>query len=371
MDKASATRLHAHRAARRDRDHRRPDRAAAARGAGGPRGGPPRPVHQQPQADRPGAAQLRQRHTSHSPWALRSPGPICTVRLGYQDWGCWSAQALLLGYLEQTPAYNAANFNLGTWLDPGWQENTTTNIMATNSFICPSDGISPQIPPDGLRWSGWNNNYFQSAGSSVFPGIQSNASLADTNGLFSHKPKSTKFASVTDGTSNTIAFGESLVGSNDARVRFRTGVYPRTRRTPPSGLLDASTNPAAIMQDLETCMTAFQAATRHQRLQQGVPLGDRWSRRVAVQHDRPADPRASIRSMPVRSRLPAAPTAGSFRTPTATTPAGPISRSATAACTSSSRRSPCRPTGHWGAGPEARSSRPIATSGAGIRRAIG
>src|SRR5829696_3735174 len=92
----------------------------------------------------------------------------------YADWGGWSAHALLLGYMEQTPAYNAANFNLGTWLDPGWRENTTTNIMATNSFICPSDGINPQIPPNGLRWSGWNNNYFLSAGSSTFPGISSN-----------------------------------------------------------------------------------------------------------------------------------------------------------------------------------------------------
>src|SRR4051812_35277698 len=42
------------RASRRDRDHRGPDLAAPARGPECPRGGPPRPVHQQPQADRPG-----------------------------------------------------------------------------------------------------------------------------------------------------------------------------------------------------------------------------------------------------------------------------------------------------------------------------
>jgi prepilin-type N-terminal cleavage/methylation domain-containing protein/prepilin-type processing-associated H-X9-DG protein len=191
---------------------------------------------------------------------------------GYYGWGSWSAQALLLGYMEQQPAYNAANFNLGTWLDPGWRENTTTNIMATNSFVCPSDGISPQIPPDGLRWSGWNNNYFQSAGSSVFPGIQTpNASLDDTNGLFCDKPKSRTFASVTDGTSNTIAFGESLVGSNEGHVRFRTGVFP----DPPNntlGLYDARTNPAAIMKDLQACMLAYNAATRLN----GCNKGCRW-----------------------------------------------------------------------------------------------
>ena len=30
---------------------------------------------------------------------------------GYGRWTGWSAQALLLGYLDQTPMYNAANFN--------------------------------------------------------------------------------------------------------------------------------------------------------------------------------------------------------------------------------------------------------------------
>src|SRR5271170_4462901 len=32
---------------------------------------------------------------------------------GYGRWTGWSAQALLLGYMEQNPLYNAANFALG------------------------------------------------------------------------------------------------------------------------------------------------------------------------------------------------------------------------------------------------------------------
>ena len=56
------SRVHADRAAGRHRHHRRPDRPAAARRPGGPRGGPPHPVHQQPQADRPRPAQLREHH---------------------------------------------------------------------------------------------------------------------------------------------------------------------------------------------------------------------------------------------------------------------------------------------------------------------
>ena len=54
----ASSRFHADRAAGRDRDHRGPDRPAAARRAGGPRGGPARPVRQQPEAARPRHAQL-------------------------------------------------------------------------------------------------------------------------------------------------------------------------------------------------------------------------------------------------------------------------------------------------------------------------
>ena len=52
------------------------------------------------------------------------------------------------------------------------------------------------------------------------------------------------------------------------------------------------------------------------------------------------------------------PPTGNTRTSTAPTPAAPISYSAMAACTSSSRRSPTGRTGRWGPGRAARSSRP-------------
>jgi prepilin-type processing-associated H-X9-DG protein len=191
----------------------------------------------------------------------------------YADWGSWSVHALLLGYLDQQPLYNAANFNLGVWVTPGYPTNQTVALAANNTFICPSDGICPQIPANGLRWGGWNCNYFASAGSSTFPGIQSNKSLPDTNGIFQITAgKVTSFASVTDGTSNTIAFGESLVGQNGPRERFRTGVYP----DPPNvggALFNASSKPALVMQDLATCMKEFQAATRIH----GCNKGSRWA----------------------------------------------------------------------------------------------
>ena len=73
MNSQRSPRFHADRAAGRDRHHRRADRPAAARRAGGPRGGPPCPVRQQPEADRPGPAQLPRRHRLVPDGASRAP----------------------------------------------------------------------------------------------------------------------------------------------------------------------------------------------------------------------------------------------------------------------------------------------------------
>ncbi len=54
-------------------------------------------MHKQPEADRPGVAQLPQHHNC-LPWG---DGPW---------WIEWSAHTMLLPYVEQGPIYNALNF---------------------------------------------------------------------------------------------------------------------------------------------------------------------------------------------------------------------------------------------------------------------
>ena len=45
---------------------------------------------------------------------------------GYStDWGAWSAQSLLLGYMEGQPIYNACNFTWTVWCGNGVQINST------------------------------------------------------------------------------------------------------------------------------------------------------------------------------------------------------------------------------------------------------
>ena len=91
--KTPTSRFHPDRAAGGDRDHRRPDRPVAAGRAVGPRGRPPVPVRQQPQAARPGDAQLPS--TSNNALPLGRTLQAGTYRP-------FSQQARILGFMEQT-----------------------------------------------------------------------------------------------------------------------------------------------------------------------------------------------------------------------------------------------------------------------------
>ena len=120
---------------------------------------------------------------------------------GYGRWTGWSAQALLLGYMDQNPLYNAANFALGPGASGGLlgsYPNSTVYNTVINSFLCPSD---PNANFDR------SNSYFASFGSTTYQ------SPVTTSGMFAVW-NSYGIRDCTDGTSNTIAFAESLTGQD-------------------------------------------------------------------------------------------------------------------------------------------------------------
>ncbi len=121
--------------------------------------------------------------------------------LSYGGWTNWSAHSQLLPYLEQTPLYNAANFSMMCRGD-------TVYLTRVAGFMCPSDGNAGR---ENI------NNYRASLGTTVVQGIPS----LPVSGLFSLSSKRNSFGGAnpthglvdaTDGTSNTIAFGEAIVG---------------------------------------------------------------------------------------------------------------------------------------------------------------
>jgi len=136
--------------------------------------------------------------------------PSSTDYGGYGGWANWSCHALLLPYLEQTPLHNASNFMVTAGPDDGISDamNQTVYITRVAGFLCPSDGAA------GTRFI---NNYRGSIGTTMVLGPPSQ----QVSGLFSMSSKANSYGganptlgihSTTDGTSNTIAFGEALVG---------------------------------------------------------------------------------------------------------------------------------------------------------------
>ncbi len=203
-------------------------------------------------------------HTSVGTFPLG--GPYNTYSQGYNiGWGTWSAQALMLGYLEQSPLYNSANFNWVVCCSPGFNINSTVSESILSIFVCPSDGISP-VRASGVwglntaqnlscwQWTGTTNNYLASMGTTTaYGGPGAPLPAYPCSGVFTQGGPAYGVQNITDGSSNTIAFGESLVGDGTIQtVKWRDGpvVGPKALA---GQLFDISTNPTGVLTDLQIC----------------------------------------------------------------------------------------------------------------------
>ncbi len=141
--------------------------------------------------------------------------------LGYEgnySYVAFSAQTMLLPYLEQAALYNQFNFNL----NPNSAPNGTLKRTTIAAFRCPSD--FSMLPNAGANYNeGPGNNYAFSAGPSVFwfgfgsgTAPQPPQNLQHQVGAFNFR-KNVRIRDVQDGTSNVVAASEILIG-NGGRV---------------------------------------------------------------------------------------------------------------------------------------------------------
>jgi len=208
---------------------------------------------------------------------------------GSAGWGTWSAQALMLGYLEQTSLYNACNFSWAVATGPGWAINSTVTTSLLSVFVCPSDGISPDrgVPApfnnssasaSASAQDGLTNNYLASVGPDALYPAWANPKGYDTPGIFTQGGgKTAGVQSITDGTSNTIAYGEALVGDRVIeQVKFRDGPVSSLPFAGGGPFTNVSGQFNAVIADLNSCQAAFNGTPNPTQAQGQVNLKGAW-----------------------------------------------------------------------------------------------
>ena len=301
-------------------------------------------------------------------------GTYAAYSVGYNiGWGTWNAQALMLGFLEQTPLYNAGNFSWDVGGGGGWIINQTVSSTILSIFICPSDGLSPMpINKSNLscwQWTGETNNYLASMGTTTClwrGGIQHDRAIhTGRHGLrcsehHRRHVQHNRLRRITGrrrhSTDREVAGWTGALA--DVGHGHRLGRHGRQLASWQRAIQRCHERPP----DLQRGLGGPEFRYRRHAKPKGVSVGARATAALAcsTRSYRRLRPSVHLRGANSVRRIRMRPT-GSIRTPAATTPAAAISCSATGACTSSSRRSQSRRIGRSGRGPTVRFSRPIAT----------
>jgi prepilin-type processing-associated H-X9-DG protein len=122
----------------------------------------------------------------------------------------------ILGFMEQTPLYNASNYSFGAQDGP----NTTVTYSKVGAFICPSESLTsgpwPGVPNGYINYAA---NFGGPASMTAWNGmiVPMNGTAASYCGCYSVNYTHSNFMpfgtqGVTDGTSNTALFSEKLIG---------------------------------------------------------------------------------------------------------------------------------------------------------------
>jgi prepilin-type N-terminal cleavage/methylation domain-containing protein/prepilin-type processing-associated H-X9-DG protein len=145
----------------------------------------------------------------------------------------FSAHAAMLPFLEQQAIYNAINFNFGCEDDTGqycFKVNATATRGKVSVFCCPSD---PNAGVPDHNGDPDTNSYYGCIGTttnllntntSIGPFLTGLNGPLQSTGIFTWQ-MSYRISTITDGTSNTIAFAEGLVGNQSlAKGQKRIGM---------------------------------------------------------------------------------------------------------------------------------------------------
>ncbi len=148
------------------------------------------------------------------------PGRLNTYVAG--NGHCWSAYSQMLGQFEQMALFNAMNFSMNP--DPDYTTtsavaNMTAAVTVLTSLICPSDAGPTLVPVGGGPYA--THNYPLNVGSG-YPVVQNPPnSQPAPNGVF-YENSATGMNSITDGSSQTVAVGETVRSTAGSPTGFNS-----------------------------------------------------------------------------------------------------------------------------------------------------
>ncbi len=198
--------------------------------------------------------------------------------MGYAGWTEWSAQAMLLPYMEQSTIYNAINFDFCGGYNYGQYCNATAWTTKLSFYACPSDNnVNGGTVFSGTGLPG-TNNYRASLGTTSLSGWNAavpvpgySCCAPDSQNVAGGNPGcspystglfvywySNSITSCVDGTSNTVAYSESLVGEPTGSNRFRVNSVTGVGNAIGGEAQDVSTLPiGTLIAALQACSTAY------------------------------------------------------------------------------------------------------------------
>jgi prepilin-type N-terminal cleavage/methylation domain-containing protein/prepilin-type processing-associated H-X9-DG protein len=210
-------------------------------------------------------------------------------------WGNWSIHALVMPYMEQGGVYNSLNFSISSADNEDNGTQATAIGARVGSLLCPSSPLPVGnmycclgvAPFNQIRYPG--NCYWGSVGATVCPWQSASPpgifAIMGTGTNGTSPSVSVKISNLTDGTSNTIAFGEWRIGDfNNSTLSLQdvidilqntVGTFGSWNNTNGASQMPSATMPV-FTTFLQTCQGKAVASTTTPKANKSL-LGRDWN----------------------------------------------------------------------------------------------